>query len=89
MTNMEVKVSYHRSLHLPIVLASGLMDHPVTVPGGAAADSGSRRTTALSTPQRSRRMMVRGSWGLLTIMVEFLEYAAHVATDPVRVDALV
>ncbi len=31
-TNDEVKVSFHRRAHLPIVLASGLMDKPVAVP---------------------------------------------------------
>jgi hypothetical protein len=28
----EVQVSFHRCSHLPIILASGLMDHPVPVP---------------------------------------------------------
>jgi hypothetical protein len=28
----EVQVSFHRRSHLPIILASGLTDHPVTVP---------------------------------------------------------
>jgi len=31
-TEHEVEVSFHRRSHLPIVLASGLMDHPVAVP---------------------------------------------------------
>jgi hypothetical protein len=31
-TEHEVEVSFHRRSHLPIILASGLMDHPVAVP---------------------------------------------------------
>ena len=31
-TNDDVEVSFHRRSHLPIVMASGLMDHPVAVP---------------------------------------------------------
>jgi len=31
-TDHDVEVSFHRRAHLPIVLASGLMDHPVAVP---------------------------------------------------------
>jgi hypothetical protein len=31
-TDHDVEVSFHRRAHLPIVLASGLMDHPVSVP---------------------------------------------------------
>jgi hypothetical protein len=31
-TEQEVEVSFHRRSHLPILLASGLMDHPVAVP---------------------------------------------------------
>jgi len=28
----EVEVSFHRRSHLPIILASGLLDHPISVP---------------------------------------------------------
>ena len=28
----EIQVSFHRRAHLPILLASGLLDHPVSVP---------------------------------------------------------
>src|SRR5260221_9986029 len=31
-TDTEIKVRFHRRAHLPIVLASGLIDKPVTVP---------------------------------------------------------
>ena len=31
-TDQEVKVRFHRRAHLPIVLASGLIDKPVAVP---------------------------------------------------------
>ena len=31
-TDSEVEVSFHRRAHLPIILASGMMDHPVAVP---------------------------------------------------------
>ena len=31
-TDQEVKVRFHRRAHLPIILASGLIDKPVTVP---------------------------------------------------------
>ena len=31
-TDHDVEVSFHRRSHLPIVLDSGLMDHPVAVP---------------------------------------------------------
>ena len=33
----EVRVEFHRRAHLPIVLASGLCDRSVAVPGGRAA----------------------------------------------------
>ena len=32
MTGHEVRVRFHRRAHLPIVLASGLIDKPVAVP---------------------------------------------------------
>ncbi|MFZ1096900.1 MAG: hypothetical protein WAN75_48070 [Xanthobacteraceae bacterium] len=32
MTDHEVRVRFHRRAHLPIVLASGLIDKPVAVP---------------------------------------------------------
>jgi hypothetical protein len=31
-TEDEVLVRFHRRAHLPIVMASGLLDHPVNVP---------------------------------------------------------
>ena len=31
-TEHEVEVNFHRRSHLPIILASGMMDRPVTVP---------------------------------------------------------
>ena len=31
-TNTEVEVSFHRRAHLPIILASGLMEQPIAVP---------------------------------------------------------
>jgi hypothetical protein len=31
-THTEVRVSFHRRAHLPIILASGLMEQPITVP---------------------------------------------------------
>jgi hypothetical protein len=31
-TDLEVRVRFHRRAHLPIVLASGLVDNPVAVP---------------------------------------------------------
>ena len=31
-SEQEVEVSFHRRSHLPIILASGLIDHPVPVP---------------------------------------------------------
>jgi hypothetical protein len=43
----EVEVSFHRRSHLPILLASGLMDQPVTVPWW---DSYSVRLTTYSGP---------------------------------------
>jgi hypothetical protein len=60
-TDTEVEVSFHRRSHLPIVLASGLMDYPWPSLGGAAADSASRRTMARSKPRRLRQMVVRGN----------------------------
>jgi hypothetical protein len=32
MTDHEVRVRFHRRAHLPIVLTSGLIDKPVSVP---------------------------------------------------------
>jgi hypothetical protein len=32
LTEKEVRVEFHRRAHLPIVLASGLCDHPVPIP---------------------------------------------------------
>ena len=31
-TEQEIQVSFHRRAHLPIILASGLIDQPVPVP---------------------------------------------------------
>ncbi|MGA6964982.1 MAG: hypothetical protein WBZ51_15385 [Xanthobacteraceae bacterium] len=31
-TENEIKVRFHRGAHLPIVLASGLIDKPIAVP---------------------------------------------------------
>ena len=47
-TAKEVSVSFHRRAHLPIVLASGLMDKPVPVPWWNGA---SLRLTTYSGPE--------------------------------------
>ena len=51
-TAKEVCVSFHRRAHLPIVLASGLMDKPVSVPWWNGA---SLRLTTNSGPEIKRR----------------------------------
>ena len=62
-TDDEVQVSFHRRSHLPIVLASGLLDKPVAVPwwGGRQL----RLTTCMArpTPRRLRSTLVRGNPG--------------------------
>ena len=63
-TNDDVEVSFHRRSHLPIVMASGLMDHPVAVPW-----SGGRRLrlTDVQWPDRDgvgfRQILVRRNPG--------------------------
>jgi len=50
LTDKEVLVSFHRRSHLPLILASGLMDNPVTVPWW---NNLSLRLTTYNGPKKS------------------------------------
>ncbi len=54
-TEKEIVVSFHRRAHLPIILASGLLDQTVTVPWWQG------RALRL-TPEMSKRGDVRGTF---------------------------
>ena len=50
LTDKEVLVSFHRRSHLPLILASGLMDNPLTVPWW---NNLSLRLTTYNGPKKS------------------------------------
>jgi len=52
-TENEITVRFHRRAHLPIVLASGLIDKPVKIRGGAVDLSASSNSASPTVHVRS------------------------------------